>query len=108
MRFPTWRHAALAALLVVATAVVCAASPQPPAPPSNPADADQAPTGAPIYFRGQEVGRVLVPNGSFTPEERALGVETRLNHEILAVGVHSHHVAVGHAVRDRCGLRGAR
>ena len=39
---------------------------------------------------------MLVANGSFTPEERALGVETRLNHEILEVGVHSDQVTVVH------------
>ena len=97
MRFPIWRYAVLAALLVVATSALCAASPQPPPePPSNASDADQGPTGFPIYFRGEEIGRVLVANGSFTPEERALGVETRLNHEILGVGVHSDQVTVVH------------
>jgi small-conductance mechanosensitive channel len=97
MRFHIWRHAFLAALLVLATGAPCAASPPPPpAPPANASDADQGPTGFPIYFRGEEIGRVLVANGSFTPEERALGVETRLNHEILEVGVHSEQVTVVH------------
>ena len=45
---------------------------------------------------GEEIGRVLVGNGSFKPEERALGIETRLNHEILEVGVHSDQVTVVH------------
>ena len=89
MRVPIWRHAVLTALLVVATGALCTAAPQSPPAPSNASDADQGPTGFPIYFRGEEIGRVLVANGSFTPEERALGVETRLNHEILEVGVHS-------------------
>ena len=96
MRFAIWRHAVLAALLVVATGALCTAAPQSPPAPPNASDADQGPTGFPIYFRGEEIGRVLVANGSFTPEERALGVETRLNHEILEVGVHSEQVTVVH------------
>jgi small-conductance mechanosensitive channel len=92
MRFPVWHLAVLAALLVVAAP--CAAEPQ--SPPSTASETDLAPSGVPIYFRGEEIGRVLVGNGSFTPKERALGVETRLNHEILEVGVHSDQVTVVH------------
>jgi small-conductance mechanosensitive channel len=97
MRVPIWRHAVLAALLVLAAGAPLAAAPQsPPATPSNASEPDLGPTGFPIYFRGEELGRVLVANGSFTPEERAHGGETRLNHEILAVGVHSDQVTVVH------------
>jgi small-conductance mechanosensitive channel len=96
MRVPIWRHALLAALLVVAAGAPLVAEPQSAPAPTNGSDPDQGPTGFPIYFRGEEIGRVLVANGSFTPEERALGVETRLNHEILEVGVHSDQVTVVH------------
>src|SRR5262245_30031090 len=98
MRFPTWYRAViLTAVLVTAGAGATAAQqrPEPSAPPRV-SEADQGPTGVPIYFRGVEIGRVFVSNGSFTPEERAHGVETRLNHEILEVGVRSDEVTVVH------------
>jgi small-conductance mechanosensitive channel len=96
MRFPIWRASALAALLVASfpTGDVFAQSRS--AAPSKAAEADQEPAGAPIYFRGQEIGSVLVGNGSFTPEERAHAAETRLNHEILEVGVRSDELTIVH------------
>jgi small-conductance mechanosensitive channel len=96
MRFPIWRPVLLALLLASAGADLAAAQQSSPASSSNAVDPDLAPVGAPIYFRGEEIGRVLVGNGSFKPEERALGIETRLNHEILEVGVHSDQVTVVH------------
>ena len=82
----------LAALILVSSGSVAAARQPRPLLPADAAQADQEPTGAPVYFRGALIGRVMVANGSFTPEERAHGVETRLNHEILEVGVRSDQV----------------
>src|SRR5215831_15700368 len=96
MRFPIWRASALAALLVASCATGGVIAQGRPPVPSKAAEVDQEPAGVPIYFRGQEIGRILTSNGSFTPQERAHGVETRLNHEILQVGVRSDEVTVVH------------
>lgn len=96
MRRLPWRRAVLVVLLVATAAGSAAARQATPPPPPKAAEADQEPSGVPIYFRGAEIGRVQVSNGSFTPEERAAGVETRLNHEILQLGVRSDQVTVEH------------
>lgn len=96
MRYSNGYRAIMLALLLVASWGHDAAARQHPRSTEDASQVDQEPAGAPIYFRGQEIGRVLVANGGFTPEERARGVETRLNHEILEVGVRSDQVTVEH------------
>jgi small-conductance mechanosensitive channel len=96
MRLLTLRRAAVFAALLALSAGIADAQ-QRPVPPTDTSQIDQEPSGAPIYFRGQEIGRILVPNGGFTPEERAHGVETRLNDEILKIGVRSDQVTVVHS-----------
>jgi small-conductance mechanosensitive channel len=96
MRFRLWRSVLFSALLVGLGSWNAYAQSQQPQPAHDVAEADEEPVGAPIYFRGQEIGRVRVANGGFTAEERAHGVETRLNHEILDIGVQSDQVTVVH------------
>src|SRR5262245_49944182 len=94
MRSRSWRVVLCCVPLILGPCAAMAQAPSARGPGGQAAEPAEQPTGVPIYFRGQEIGRVLVGNGSFTPQERAAGVETRLNQEIRQRGVHADEVTV--------------
>ena len=66
MRVPAWpRATVLAALFLVCSGHAVAARQPRAVLPVDASQADQEPAGAPIYFRGALIGRVMVGNGSW-------------------------------------------